>query len=234
MMLARFTQRLLRDGLVKTLVGVSRNAGHRLLEMRPSRRRSRAQFVERCRDFDRTHHVQTTGLLHLPQGSSDPLIYGPIDQDEFHAAFRRLPIDPDGYNFVDLGSGKGKAMFLAAALPFKRIIGVELSTELHVAALENIRTFRGGARHDLTALCTDATRYDLPPHPTVLFLFNPFGDAVMRLVVANVKAWCERYGQPLFVVYVRPHHAAVWREAGFNDVVYETSGCVIYRAGSAD
>src|SRR5690348_8785344 len=44
--------------------------------------------------------------------------------------------------FVDLGSGKGKALLIAGQLSFKRVIGVELDQELSESARSNIKQAR--------------------------------------------------------------------------------------------
>src|SRR5688572_5705185 len=45
-----------------------------------------------------------------------------------------LDIDHQRYTFVDLGAGKGRILCLASAWPWKRIVGVEFSRELHKIA----------------------------------------------------------------------------------------------------
>ena len=46
------------------------------------------------------------------------------------------------FAFVDMGSGKGRALLVASELPFAKIVGVELSQELHQIAEENVRRYR--------------------------------------------------------------------------------------------
>jgi tRNA1(Val) A37 N6-methylase TrmN6 len=40
------------------------------------------------------------------------------------------------YTFIDFGSGKGRALLMAADLQFKSLIGIELRKELHDKALQ--------------------------------------------------------------------------------------------------
>ena len=44
--------------------------------------------------------------------------------------------------FLDVGAGKGRAMLLAAELPFRRIVGVELHPALAAIARTNIKLYR--------------------------------------------------------------------------------------------
>lgn len=43
----------------------------------------------------------------------------------------RLPLDFEEYTFIDLGSGKGRALLIASEYPFRAVVGVELSPKLH-------------------------------------------------------------------------------------------------------
>jgi hypothetical protein len=56
---------------------------------------------------------------------------------------RDLPIpDVSGYTFIDMGSGKGRMLLLAAEPPFRRIIGVEFASDLDALARSNVKTYR--------------------------------------------------------------------------------------------
>ena len=48
---------------------------------------------------------------------------------QFASAMSGLDIDPRGCTFVDLGSGKGRALIMAAGYPFACIVGVEFAEE---------------------------------------------------------------------------------------------------------
>ncbi|MBZ5489392.1 MAG: class I SAM-dependent methyltransferase [Acidobacteriia bacterium] len=52
-----------------------------------------------------------------------------------------VPAALQDFTFIDLGSGKGRALLMAAQYGFKRIIGVEFMPELHRVAQENIRKY---------------------------------------------------------------------------------------------
>src|SRR5438105_13430427 len=55
-----------------------------------------------------------------------------------HRMIRRLKVDRQRFTFIDLGSGKGRVLLIAAQYPFKSVIGVEFSKTLHEIALANI------------------------------------------------------------------------------------------------
>jgi SAM-dependent methyltransferase len=86
-------------------------------------------------------------------------------------------------NFIDLGSGKGKACFYAATkCNFKQIIGVEFSGQLVEVADANKRNF--GAEN-ISFLNIDATLFALPKGNNLVFLFNPFGEVVLEKFLEN-------------------------------------------------
>lgn len=54
---------------------------------------------------------------------------------------RELAIPYEDFVFLDLGSGKGKMLLVAAQFPFRRIVGVEYNERLHDTAVRNIRQY---------------------------------------------------------------------------------------------
>lgn len=113
--------------------------------------------------------------------------------------------------FIDIGSGKGKACFYAAARGrFKRIIGVEFSGPLVEVADANKARF--GA-HDISFLNIDATGFSLPAGDNLVFLFNPFGEVVLRQFLENNL---ERFRQSRTVIaYANDQHRHCLAKLGF-------------------
>jgi cyclopropane fatty-acyl-phospholipid synthase-like methyltransferase len=64
--------------------------------------------------------------------------YEPSSANLVRAALASLKIDAARFTFLDFGSGKGRVMLIAAGSPFKSVIGVELSKQLHEIARKNI------------------------------------------------------------------------------------------------
>ncbi len=82
--------------------------------------------------------------------------------------------------FVDIGAGKGRAMLLAATMPFRRIVGVELHPALAAAARANLEQFQekhGAPRIRLEEADVMALR--MPAGPCCVFVFNPFDLVLM-------------------------------------------------------
>jgi hypothetical protein len=145
--------------------------------------------------YDREHNVETAGLIELDElefqseSKSDGSRYGGASPLVFFEAMERLAIDHSKYTFIDIGSGKGSALFYASDFPFREIIGVEFAPELDAVAQKNIKTFRSNTQkcRNIQAVCGDAAVYDYPPGPWVLFFNCPFGPPVWSKVAANLE-----------------------------------------------
>jgi SAM-dependent methyltransferase len=178
------------------------------------------------RRFDAQFSVDTGGVTHLSTLRIDSadrregVNHIAIDPAEMERVLAMLPPSLTELAFVDLGSGKGRAVLLASLQPFRRIIGVEFAPALHEIALANFARFpkerQRCARIEL--VCGDAAGFDLPPGDTVLFLYNPFGLEVMRKVAARAVDSLRATPRRLYVAYVNPFQAEAWTERGFREV----------------
>jgi SAM-dependent methyltransferase len=169
--------------------------------------------------FDSALGVDTGGItvlkrLDVAGDAQDGVPHIASDPDEFSAAMAALGIDFTRFTFVDLGAGKGRALLLAARHGFRRIVGVEFARELVEVAQRNLKV-AGDAAGVTTILHQDATTYDLPDEPLVLFLYNPFGARTMEAVARRTRASFDRNPRPLHVVYVVPEQLQAWVDAGF-------------------
>jgi Histone methylation protein DOT1 len=115
------------------------------------------------------------------------------------------------YVFVDLGSGKGRVLCVASAHPFRRIVGVEFAEELHRAAVENLKRFKAPWRRvrDIRSILCDASCFEWPSDPLVIFLFNPFRAPVLGRIVENLTRSHAEQPRSIYVLYYMPEHAEV-------------------------
>jgi SAM-dependent methyltransferase len=106
------------------------------------------------------------------------------------------------FDFIDFGSGKGRALLVASHYPFRRVIGVEFSPELHEIAQENIRRYQSPARRcqAVYSVCADAATFALSEHACVLYFNNPFAGPVFARVLRNIQIARER-ARKVYVLY---------------------------------
>lgn len=139
-------------------------------------------------------------------------LYQPSSSVIFEKAMNLLPFNFEDKVFLDIGSGKGRALILAAEAGFKKVIGVEYASELNDIAHTNIETVRGRFPNTEFVLQEgDALHYDIPEEVDVIYLFNPFDETATSELLKKVKPAFERR-KPLFLIYVHPIHCNVLQE----------------------
>ena len=117
-----------------------------------------------------------------------------------------LPQDLSRFVFVDIGSGKGRALLMASDYPFKRILGVEVLPELHRIAEQNIRGYKSDSqrRTSVTSICTDARSFEFPDDPLVLYLFNPLPESGLVTMLANLSQSVASKPREVWILYHNP------------------------------
>ena len=116
---------------------------------------------------------------------------------------------------IDLGSGPGRAVLVAATFRLRRVIGVERELNLHELARRNLmssRLPRQTARIEL--VCSDVLDYRLPDDVTVVFMYNPFRGTVFERTVAEILRSVDARPRRLRLVYVNPQEHAVLLATG--------------------
>jgi hypothetical protein len=144
------------NGLGPTLPRMLAIFAEFLSDSTPSRRKQRYGDV----DYDWDHRVDTTaatigwrsrliGLFHSAYQPSEPAL--------FREMLGGMDVDFREFTFIDIGSGKGRALLMAADFPFHRVLGVELLPELHSIAQENINRYVSPSQQcfDVQSVCAD-------------------------------------------------------------------------------
>ena len=125
--------------------------------------------------FDEANGTRTSGLVagrHLKSGhrhDRHATAYYGVAPSVFQALVRRWrrsgPAAPiEETTFVDIGAGMGRAMLLAAEMPFRAVLGVELNPTLVRIARRNLALWRkaGRARAPMRLVCGDAAEFAFP------------------------------------------------------------------------
>jgi SAM-dependent methyltransferase len=132
----------------------------------------------------------------------------------FLKLLRELRLSKDAV-FVDIGSGKGRALLLASQFGFRKVVGLEFSGALCEVARENVRIFSRkvplGSVIEIHEI--DATLYQFQAEDNVLFMYNPFKATVLAEVLRNVGLSLEKNPRKLWLIYNTPEHRKVVEES---------------------
>ena len=169
--------------------------------------------------FDEKYGTDTGGYLspeELVTGqTNDALNYGysAIAPSVFREACRHwretlgaVAGRTEAYSFVDVGAGKGRAALLAAELPFRRAIGVELNPHLARIAEQNVARWRRATRSktNLRILQEDAMRFRWPRPPLLVYLYNPFDCSLLAQLAETLAGIAASRSGLVDLLYVNP------------------------------
>ncbi len=131
--------------------------------------------------------------------------YGAVKYADFHAIMSTIPLQKNLDVFVDFGSGKGRAIVLAATYPFRRVVGIDLSKELCIVARANVRRAMPKlVCKDVQIVDCDATTYILPDDANILFFNNTFHGEILAQVMENIRQVIEARPRKLYVICNNP------------------------------
>ncbi len=228
--------RLWRDsvrdrGFWPTIARATSALAETVLGSLPSRRRLRFDDL----DYDFDHNVNTTRsnvgfatrflttFVESPYFASEPWLFEQIMQ--------ALPIAFGDFTFIDLGSGKGRTLLMAAQHGFGKAIGVELIPELHLAAEQNISKFSADRSPGtaMQCLCMNARDFQFPAGPLVIYLFNPFPQPVFAAVLTNLHTSWQTDPRPVFVTYRYVELENLLAASGWLEKIAGTEQWAIYK-----
>lgn len=148
----------------------------------------------------------------------DSFNYRPADYLNIWRVLRVLSPGKDDV-FYDIGCGKGRVVCVAATRSLRRVIGVELSEPLCSVARSNTERLRG-RKAPVEIRCEDAAVSDLSDG-TIYFMFNPFEEATMRDVLANMQRSLKRRQRRVTIVYYNARYDGLIRSSGFPVITHE-------------
>lgn len=151
------------------------------------------------------HDIYNT--VYLPSHPS--MVTSCIDQWRSFCTAGDPPLE--AYTFVDIGSGMGRAVMVASEYPFTRVIGVEMNPGLCEQARRNLTVWQNQphACGNLAIANTEASEFEWPRTPIVIYMFNPFEAPVVEAVLQSLERALEQGTGPIDILYVYPAFASV-------------------------
>lgn len=131
--------------------------------------------------------------------------------------FRKL--FPSEKSILDIGSGKGRVMVVAAHYGFKNITGVDFARELCAAAKRNINKIKAQFRDTtFTIYCKDILNYAIDKNDKVFFLYNPFNNEIMEKFLEKIDHSVKEHSRTIYFIYANPQQKEVLLQNGYTEV----------------
>lgn len=177
-------------------------------------KRGEKKYGIKTTGYDNLHHLVKKGI-----DIDHSTIYMPAGYYMLEKLLGEAAQLPHNTHFLDIGCGKGRAMFVAAHYKFTHISGIDISKKfcdytehlMKQLPFKNVHT---------SVLHADAFYYRIPKDIQVIFLFNPFDEVIMSGVVENILISLEQRPRDLYIIYMNPQQKELFLEAGF-EIIYE-------------
>ena len=183
--------------------------------------------LRRCQDdeFDQKYGVETSKSVQIVPTDSPNFSHG----NRYSAAGEtviRWCIENCGMlhtetTFVDVGSGKGRVLIVAAMYAFKRIIGVEYSPALAAICRNNLQKL--SITEKCEVIVGDAADFKFPDGNLLVFLYNPFDGVILNRVLRHLAA---THGH-VRIAQLGPGHDVI-RNSGIARAICSGEGPTLY------
>lgn len=120
--------------------------------------------------------------------------------DALVKVLKRFPIGGSD-SILDMGCGKGKAMYLMSRFPFGKIRGYDLSEELVRIANQNFQKLGLSRCQSVQA---DAMLYEAYDEFNYFYLFNAFPQKVFEVMMQHLLESLRRKPRHCFFIYLHP------------------------------
>ena len=142
-------------------------------------------------------------------------VYMPITYFQLEEIFATLPLESRNH-FMDIGCGKGRALVVAAHSGYRKVTGVDFSSELCETAENNLAIQKEYMPSlDYEIIHKDAATAAIPGDVDCIFLFNPFDAFIMKQVISNIRSSLALTKRPLQVVYANSLYKDLFLENDF-------------------
>lgn len=120
------------------------------------------------------------------------------------------------YTFVDFGSGKGRALLVAAEYGFQKVIGVEISKELCDVARHNAKVM--GYESQIHPVLSDVSTFVIDGDQKVFYLYDPFDVVILRRILEQLASSLKRDPRTVWLLYNAPtYHEEVMQAGVFTE-----------------
>ena len=138
--------------------------------------------------------------------------------EKLFRAFRKIA---SATSIVDLGCGKGRAMMVAAHFGFTDIKGIDFAKEICAQATVTMtRKEKEFSAMRWQVLNADVTDYEIKSTDSVFFMFNPFGQSVLKNFLLKLEASCHLFPRTIYFLYASPRFRQLLLNNGYA-IIYQ-------------
>lgn len=197
------------------------------------------QLMLRGSEFFHDHRlgIQTRAMV-ATGGGKDSIDYMPIPYRHLARMLSKVRLK-ENCVFLDYGAGMGRVVTVAATYPIRRVIGVELSHEMVLAARQNFGRARGIRCRDVEFVEQNAADFVVPDDVSVIHFYNPFVGETLARVVDRIQDSIKRRPRTVQIIFFNHSHFdrivgdAGWVRKTFSDYFYPHYGGALYETVSS-
>ncbi len=175
------------------------------------------------------YHLHTTGFeqLEFNQPLSLPAFYAygylPANYRLLEKVFKKINTCTHNGSFLNIGCGKGRAMMVAAHFGFTNIKGIDIAEQFcEHARSEWKKKASIFLNTRLQIICTDASQYIIAPQIQTIFLYNPFQQPLIDLLITRIDESIRKNSRTIYLIYLNPLYKQRFINAGFKEI-YKTN-----------
>ena len=158
-------------------------------------------LVDRLRDIDLTEAVSVDELKLDPNESHMYYASSPA----LKRVLKRLKITPSD-QIVDIGCGKGRALYYMSKFPFKKIAGVDISAYLTNICKNNMEKLNIS---NCEIYNRDAGMFKEYDSFNYIYFYNPFSKEILEKCLVNIEKSILRNPRKLVIIYHNPVYCEV-------------------------
>lgn len=146
--------------------------------------------------------------------------YMPVSYFTIEEMLSRLPKEIKKEIFLDIGCGKGRALCVAAHFGFTNLKGIDFAKEMIDISEINLKKTRElfpDLNYELS--WSDVSDLVIEKNVSAIFLFNPFKQKVMEMVIEKMNDSLKKHPRPIYVLYASPQNIELFYHQGF-DVLF--------------
>ena len=166
-------------------------------------RNQRVRFVEKKFGCDFGGHIRKKDLGY---GQGEGYDYTP-SPDHIKVFCSKSNISSDD-SIIDIGCGKGYAMYLMGKYPFRKVGGVEKNSDLAAVAKKNMlgldRDRYKVFEEDATNMASNPKLIDLVDEASYFYMYNPFPANIVSRVIGILENSAIRNARTIRIWYAAP------------------------------